>query len=46
MFQMIIRDGQWPTSFMFLAAAFIATVSLGIGYVTFKSHENKLVFRL
>jgi len=46
MFQMIIRDGQWPTSNLFLAAAFIATVSLGIGYVTFKSHENKLVFRL
>ncbi len=46
MFQLIIRDGQWPTSTMFLAAAFIATVSLGIGYVTFKLHENKLVFRL
>jgi ABC-type polysaccharide/polyol phosphate export permease len=46
MFQLIIRDGQWPTLTLFLAAAGIATVSLGIGYVTFKLHENKLVFRL
>jgi ABC-2 type transport system permease protein/lipopolysaccharide transport system permease protein len=46
MFQSIIRDGQWPTLTLFLAAAGIATVSLGIGYVTFKLHENKLVFRL
>lgn len=45
-FQQIIRDGQWPTSTYFLAATLIATVSLGIGYVTFKCHENKLVFRL
>ncbi len=46
MFQLIIRDGQWPTLTLFLAAAGIATVSLGIGYATFKCHENKLVFRL
>ncbi len=46
MFQLIIRDGQWPTLSLFLVAAGIATVSLGIGYATFKSHENKLVFRL
>ncbi len=46
MFQLIIRDGQWPTLTLFLAAAGIASVSLGIGYVTFKIHENKLVFRL
>ncbi|WP_435005866.1 ABC transporter permease [Tundrisphaera lichenicola] len=46
MFQVIIRDGQWPSLTMFLVAAGIASVSLGIGYVTFKSHENKLVFRL
>ena len=46
MFQLIIRDGQWPTLTLFLAAAGIASVSLGIGYVTFKTHENKLVFRL
>jgi ABC-type polysaccharide/polyol phosphate export permease len=46
MFQLIIRDGQWPPLALFLAAAGLATVSLGIGYVTFKAHENKLVFRL
>lgn len=46
MFQLIIRDGEWPTLTLFLAAAGIASVSLGIGYVTFKTHENKLVFRL
>jgi homopolymeric O-antigen transport system permease protein len=45
-FQLIIRDGQWPTLTLFMAAAGIATVSLGIGYVTFKTHENKPVFRL
>ena len=46
MFQLIIRDGQWPGSTYLLTAAFLATVSLGVGYVTFKCHENKLVFRL
>jgi len=45
-FQQIIRDGQWPDLTLFLAAAGIATVSLGIGYVTFKHNEDKLVFRL
>jgi hypothetical protein len=29
-----------------MAAAGIASVSLGIGYVTYKLHENKLVYRL
>jgi ABC-type polysaccharide/polyol phosphate export permease len=46
MFQVIISDGQWPGLTLFLAAAIYATVSLGIGYVTFKCHESKLVFRL
>jgi ABC-type polysaccharide/polyol phosphate export permease len=46
MFQLIIRDGQWPSLTLFLAAAGIATVSLGIGYVTFKIHEDKLIYRL
>jgi ABC-type polysaccharide/polyol phosphate export permease len=45
-FQTIIRDGLWPDLTLFLSAAGIATVSLGIGYVTFKLHEDKLVFRL
>ena len=46
MFQLIIRDGQWPSLTLFLVAAGLATVSLGIGYVTFKTHEDKLVYRL
>ena len=46
MYQLIIYAGEWPTSNLFTAATLIATVSLGIGYVTFKLHENKLVFRL
>ena len=46
MFQQIISEGQWPSLNLFLAAAGIASVSLGIGYATFKTHENKLVFRL
>ena len=45
-YQLIIYAAEWPTSDLFLAATFIAMVSLGIGYVTFKLHENKLVFRL
>ena len=45
-FQMIIRDGQWPGPDLFLVAAGIATASLGIGYATFKCYEDKLVFRL
>ncbi|WP_435018967.1 ABC transporter permease [Tundrisphaera sp. TA3] len=46
MFHVIISDGQWPDLSLFLAAALYATVSLGIGYATFKCHESKLVFRL
>ena len=46
MFQVIIRDGNWPSLNLFMAAVGVATVSLGIGYVTFKCHENKLVYRL
>ena len=45
-FQQIICDGRWPAPLFLLSAAIYATVSLGIGYVTFKCHENKLVFRL
>ena len=45
-FQLIICDGLWPAPTYLLSAACLATVSLGIGYVTFKCHENKLVFRL
>ncbi len=46
MFQQIIRDGVWPDPLLFLAAAGIATVSLGVGYAAFKANEDKLVFRL
>jgi len=45
-FQVIIHDGQCPSLTLFLVAAGIATVSLGAGYAAFKSHEDKLVFRL
>ncbi len=46
MFQSILRDGLYPEFTTFSVAAAIAAVSLGIGYATFKSHEDKLVFRL
>ena len=46
MYQAIISGGQWPATSYLVASSFIAAFSLGIGYVTFKCHENKLVFRL
>jgi ABC-type polysaccharide/polyol phosphate export permease len=46
MFQEILRDGHFPQLTTVLAATGFAAASLGIGYVAFKSHENKLVFRL
>jgi ABC-type polysaccharide/polyol phosphate export permease len=46
MFQSIIRFGQWPELTTFLAAAGLATVSLGVGYAAFKCYEDKLIFRL
>ena len=46
MFQNVISDGVWPSLTLFLAAAGIATVSLGVGYAAFKSNEDKLIFRL
>lgn len=46
MFQTIIQDGLWPDLSTLAAAAGIASVSLGIGYVAFKSNEDKMVFRL
>jgi ABC-2 type transport system permease protein/lipopolysaccharide transport system permease protein len=46
LFQMIIRDGRWPDLTTLSVAAAIASASLGIGYVAFKRHEDKLVFRL
>jgi ABC-type polysaccharide/polyol phosphate export permease len=46
MFQVIIRDGHWPHLNTILVSAGIAAVSLGIGYASFKSQEDKMVFRL
>ena len=46
MFQSIIHDGAWPQLVTCGVAAGIAVVTLGIGYAAFKSHEDKLVFRL
>lgn len=46
LFQVILSEKQWPDLSLFLVAAGIATVSLGIGYVAFKCHEDKFVFRL
>ncbi|MDB5353362.1 MAG: ABC-type polysaccharide/polyol phosphate export system, permease component [Planctomycetota bacterium] len=46
LFQNVISDGVWPSLTLFLAAAGIATVSLGVGYAAFKSNEAKLIFRL
>jgi ABC-type polysaccharide/polyol phosphate export permease len=46
LFQDIIKDGTWPHLYTFMIAAALATASLGVGYVTFKCNEDKLVFRL
>lgn len=46
MFQLIIRFGEWPSAHLMGAASLIAVGSLLVGYVVFKSQENKLVFRL
>jgi ABC-type polysaccharide/polyol phosphate export permease len=46
LFHDVLYKGQWPRMGMLAAAAVIATTSLGIGYAIFKSHEDKMVFRL
>jgi ABC-2 type transport system permease protein/lipopolysaccharide transport system permease protein len=46
LFQMILYEGHWPQLSLFLIAAGVATACLGVGYVSFKCHEDKLVFRL
>ncbi|WP_082859011.1 ABC transporter permease [Planctomyces sp. SH-PL62] len=45
-FHDILCDGAWPQLSLVLTAAALATASLGIGYATFKSNEDKMVFRL
>ena len=46
LFHDVLYTGQWPRMGMLAAAALIAVTSLGIGYAIFKSHEDKMVFRL
>ncbi len=46
MFQSILCEGRFPELSTSCIATAIAAASLGIGYATFKSHEDKLVFRL
>ena len=46
LFHDVLYAGQWPRLGLVSAAALIAATSLGIGYVIFKSHEDKMVFRL
>lgn len=45
-FHNILCDGLWPGLNLIATAAALAFVSLGIGYATFKSNEDKMVFRL
>jgi homopolymeric O-antigen transport system permease protein len=46
LFHDVLYTGQWPRIGMLAAAALFAATSLGIGYAIFKSHEDKMVFRL
>jgi ABC-type polysaccharide/polyol phosphate export permease len=46
LFHEVLHAGHWPRPGLVAAAALIAATSLGIGYVIFKSHEDKMVFRL
>lgn len=46
LFQVVISDGQWPSLSLLGVAVGLAAASLGVGYATFKSNEDKLIFRL
>jgi ABC-type polysaccharide/polyol phosphate export permease len=46
LFHEVLYSGHWPRIGLIAAAATIAAVSLGVGYAIFKSHEDKMVFRL
>ena len=46
LFHEVLYAGHWPRISLVAAAALIAAASLGIGYAIFKSHEDKMVFRL
>lgn len=45
-FQTILHDGAWPDPATLLLATVIGVATLGVGYAAFKSHEDKLIFRL
>lgn len=46
LFHDIVSAGRWPRPELVAMAAVIAVATLGVGYVTFKSQEDKMVFRL
>jgi ABC-2 type transport system permease protein/lipopolysaccharide transport system permease protein len=46
MFHDIFFSGRWPRLGLVAASAMIAAATLGVGYAIFKSHEDKMVFRL
>ncbi len=46
LFHAVLYTGEWPRVSLVVAATLIAAASLGIGYAIFKSHEDKMVFRL
>ena len=46
LFHDILYYGHWPQLHTLAVACAIAVASLGIGYALFKSHEDKMVFRL
>lgn len=46
MFHAVLYAGALPQLSIVAIAAALAAVSLGIGYATFKSNEDKMVFRL
>jgi ABC-2 type transport system permease protein/lipopolysaccharide transport system permease protein len=46
LFHELIYFGRWPQFSTWLLAFVIAIASVGIGYATFKSQEDKMVFRL
>ena len=46
LFHDVLFSGRWPRLGLMATAAAIAAASLGVGYAIFKSHEDKMVFRL
>jgi ABC-2 type transport system permease protein/lipopolysaccharide transport system permease protein len=46
LFHDVLCSGRWPRFGLLAVAAVLAAASLGVGYAIFKSHEDKMVFRL